>query len=399
MEKFHYYKINCCRRAHIWYEKALQEKNILFKKDEYTLLPKRYYSTVETLSQNKIYDFCFIGCFLVKDIEYQNRKWIIDFIKKNFNESSYLQFTDKNTKNKLDSFGSFDFSKIKDGFLPRINPQTDFLDIDFYKTLCSSKFSLCPAGDQHWSMRFFESIMCKSIPIVQVKDETFRTKEESLLDYKFYYSTDENIIYREDWAEHNYKIFLKYHTLEFYQPHIYKNIQGWFTFPKLYTQMVEKFDDAVFIEVGSWLGRSASYMGIEILNSQKNIKFYCVDTWPESEKDNETSLHNQKNLYSEFLQNIKPIKSSIIPYRMSSIEASKLFEDESVEFVFIDACHDYESVKSDLNSWFPKVKKGGVIAGHDYYENEWFEVKKAVDEFFIDKTNLSSSEKCWIYQK
>lgn len=398
-ENFHYYTINLCKRAHVWYKKALQEKGILFKKDQYTLLPKRYYSLVEKLSQEKIYDFCFIGCFLVKDQEYKNRKWIIDFIKNRFNDSSYLQFTDENTKKTLDSFGSFDFSKSKNGFLPRINPETDFLDIDYYITLCLSKFSLCPAGDQHWSMRFFESLMCKTIPIVQRKDETFRTKEESILDYKFYYSDEENIIYREDWVNHNYELFLKYHTLEFYQSHIYKNIQGWFSFPKLYTQMVERFNDAKFIEVGSWLGKSASYMGVEIFNSQKNIKFYCVDTWLGSPEHHKMGLCDGRDLYAEFLRNIEPIKSSIIPYKMTSVEASKLFEDESIDFIFIDACHDYESVKSDLHSWFPKVKNGGVIAGHDYYENKWLGVKKAVDEFFIDKTNFSVSEMCWIYQK
>lgn len=400
MEQYHYHPINKCKRAQSWYQEALQEKDILFKKDRYTLLPKRYYSLVETLNHFKKYDFCFIGCLSANDqIQYKNRKWIIDFIKKNFNESSYLQFTDEDTKKNLDSFGDFDFSKTKNGFLPRINPQTGLLDIDYYTILCSSKFSLCPAGNQHWSMRFFESLMCKTIPIVQRKDETFRTKEESFLDYKFYYSDEENIIYREDWVNYNYELFLKYHTLEFCKPHIYKNIQGWFSFPKLYTQMVERFDNAVFVEVGSWLGKSASYMGVEILNSQKNIKFYCVDTWLGSPEHHKMGLCENRDLYLEFLQNIEPIKSSIIPYRMTSAEASKLFEDQSIDFIFIDACHDYESVKLDLNSWFPKLKKGSVIAGHDYHENKWHGVKKAVDEFFIDKTNFSVSEMCWIYQK
>jgi hypothetical protein len=223
IENFHYYNINCCRRANTWYKKALEEKNILFKNDEYTLLPKRYYSIVEQLPHNKIYDFCFIGCFLVKPLEIENRKWIIDFIKSNFNKNSYLQFTDETTKKNLERFGEYDFSEKKDGFLPRINPKiSDFFDIEYYKILCSSKFCLCPAGDQHWSMRFFESIMCKSIPIVKLKDETFRTKQESLLDYKFYYSDDPNIVYKQDWVDHNYKLFLKYHTLEYYQEHIYQ---------------------------------------------------------------------------------------------------------------------------------------------------------------------------------
>ena len=100
IKNLHYYGINCCKRAHIWYKKALEEKNILFKNDEYTLLPKRYYSTVEQLSHDKIYDFCFIGCLLIDPREIENRKWIIDFIKSNFNKNSYLQFTDETTRKK-----------------------------------------------------------------------------------------------------------------------------------------------------------------------------------------------------------------------------------------------------------------------------------------------------------
>jgi predicted O-methyltransferase YrrM len=49
-----------------------------------------------------------------------------------------------------------------------------------------------------------------------------------------------------------------------------------------------------------------------------------------------------------------------------SVEASKGFEDESLDFVYIDANHSYQSVKDDLNVWYPKLKVGGVICGHDF---------------------------------
>ena len=71
--------------------------------------------------------------------------------------------------------------------------------------------------------------------------------------------------------------------------------------------------------------------------------------------------------------------------RMTSEEAVKHFGDHSLDFVFIDANHSYEAVRGDIRFWWPKVKPGGICAGHDYLDGEiaegTFGVKKAVDEF------------------
>ena len=58
--------------------------------------------------------------------------------------------------------------------------------------------------------------MCKCIPIVNTVEETYRSKEESKLNYKYYLSSDKEFVYREDWVEHNHNIFLQYHTLEYF---------------------------------------------------------------------------------------------------------------------------------------------------------------------------------------
>ena len=82
--------------------------------------------------------------------------------------------------------------------------------------MCKSKFCLCPAGDAKWSMRFIEAIMCKTIPIVNEVKESYRSEEESKLDYKYYLTSDKEFIFREDWVEHNYNIFLKFFLLYVY---------------------------------------------------------------------------------------------------------------------------------------------------------------------------------------
>ena len=63
----------------------------------------------------------------------------------------------------------------------------------------------------------------------------------------------------------------------------------------------------------------------------------------------------------------------------SSESAVKDFANESIDFIYIDADHSYDAVKKDIEMWFPKVKRGGYMAFHDYSED----VKRAVDGFFI----------------
>ncbi len=69
--------------------------------------------------------------------------------------------------------------------------------------------------------------------------------------------------------------------------------------------------------------------------------------------------------------------------RLNSIEASKLFKDNSLNFAYIDGAHYYEAVKQDLKCWYPKIAGGGMLLGDDYVKDKKrnFGVIKAVNEF------------------
>lgn len=174
--------------------------------------------------------------------------------------------------------------------------------------------------------------------------------------------------------------------------HFYNNVVGAFTFPNLYYNVVQFYDNAEFVEVGVNYGQSACFMGVEIINQNKNIKLNLVDSWDEN---------FAAGMYDSFLNSIQPVKN-ILQDRLDiirdlSVNASKKFKNESLDFIFIDACHDYECVKEDLNAWYPKLKKGGIIAGHDYYDGH-AGVENAVNEFFYEKFEyLHSQEHCWIF--
>ena len=183
--------------------------------------------------------------------------------------------------------------------------------------------------------------------------------------------------------------------------HFYQNIEGWFDFDNIYTQMVNKFqNNSHFVEIGSWLGKSTSYMAVEILNSGKNIQFDCIDTWEGSiasdiEKEQVKELSNlSTTLFDEFLKNTEKVKNYINPIKKYSYDAVNDYDDESIDFLFIDAAHDYESVKKDLNDWYSKVKKNGIIGGHDYIAN-FPGVINAVNEYFGVK-NINIDNTSWI---
>lgn len=160
--------------------------------------------------------------------------------------------------------------------------------------------------------------------------------------------------------------------------HFYKKIHGWGDFKKIYSQQVKRASNgAHFVEVGAWLGKSTACMAVEIINSKKKIQFDVVDTWKGSKEHRKFSAIKKDTLYKDFLKNMKPAKGAFKPLRMTSIEASKLYEDESLDFVFIDASHEYEDVKEDVRHWFPKIKKGGTLGGDDI---RWESVQKAVGE-------------------
>lgn len=76
-------------------------------------------------------------------------------------------------------------------------------------------------------------------------------------------------------------------------------------------------------------------------------------------------------------------------WRLTSLQGAERLADGAVDFVFIDARHDYASVLEDLGAWFPKVRSGGILSGHDYVTGRFpqgdFGVRRAVDQFFGER--------------
>lgn len=172
--------------------------------------------------------------------------------------------------------------------------------------------------------------------------------------------------------------------------HFYKNIEGWFSdlHAKEFSLIIKKIDNnANWVEVGSFKGKSLSFSIVESILQKKNINFFAVDTWdkditgPGMAKDKDVI---SGKLYDAFLKNTKLLQNKFVHYRQESIIASKNFKDNSIDVLYIDAAHDYNSVYDDCNYWFPKMKASGIMIFDDYHK-KWG-VWQAVQDFAKEKT-------------
>ena len=131
--------------------------------------------------------------------------------------------------------------------------------------------------------------------------------------------------------------------------------------------------DGTCVEIGTWEGGFSN----SILEKNTVKKLYCVDPYKHFINDeypdgmNELSQLDFDNKFNKVYTelNIKfPNKVEFI--RKTSAEAISQFEDNSLDFVYIDGNHDYKYVLEDLNLWYNKVKPGGYLCGDDVYSRD-----------------------------
>lgn len=131
-------------------------------------------------------------------------------------------------------------------------------------------------------------------------------------------------------------------------------------------ELAEFFRDQGYVkgvEVGVCDGRYSKVL----MDTIPGLRLFGIDPYFEYDGDskNRHQEHHDKHLHNARAI-LMPLKGySLILSR--SVDAVELFQDNSLDFVFIDANHTYEAVKEDITTWYPKVRSGGVLSGHDYY--------------------------------
>ena len=180
------------------------------------------------------------------------------------------------------------------------------------------------------------------------------------------------------------------------QQHIYQDIEGFFNFEKLYSEIAEWIPDGGrWVEVGVYKGRSFSYGIVEALNQGKNIDFVAVDGFPQGWEQVLRSGEKVMGLYRAFMECMEPLQKHFWTISGESSAMAARIEDGTVDFCFIDANHTRPSIDNDIKAWLPKMKPGGIIAGHDYNE-PWTGVIEAVNEAFGDRVEHVTESNCWL---
>lgn len=164
-----------------------------------------------------------------------------------------------------------------------------------------------------------------------------------------------------------------------------------------------------YAEVGTYKGETLSVIG----QQRNNATLYAIDPWKNVSSEDYKNTNDyiafednakQEENYQAFKNNCWFLESQgrLKVNRNTSVVASTQYPDEYFDMVFIDADHSYSGVKQDVEVWYPKVKKGGFVGGHDYdYPGYNFGVKQAVDEFVL-KHSLKLELDCdytWFIKK
>lgn len=148
-----------------------------------------------------------------------------------------------------------------------------------------------------------------------------------------------------------------------------------------FQQFLEKLvpRDATFVEVGCFAG-AASEMILKHLNTQGFLT--CVDPWDQTYYNGQWNMDEIEDCFDRLNPKGEPRLHKMNRY---SVDAATIFRGSELDVVYIDAEHDELNVQSDIDAWLPKVRKGGLISGHDYTES-WPDVIKVVKRNFPNYT-------------
>lgn len=141
------------------------------------------------------------------------------------------------------------------------------------------------------------------------------------------------------------------------------------------------------LEIGSYMGESTSMFAASGVFNE----IHCIDPFNGYEEANDFLNKKWNEIDNEFKINTRHFNNITI-HRDYSYNISDNFEDNYFDLIYIDAAHDYDSVKKDIELYLPKCKH--IMAGHDY-SSEWPGVIMAVNEIF-GKPDFNSADSSWL---
>ena len=131
------------------------------------------------------------------------------------------------------------------------------------------------------------------------------------------------------------------------------------------TELAKYFNELGF-KIGAEVGVCYGYYSEVLFQNIPGLKLYAIDSWDMYEKYRDfKTAETYIKVYSDAKEKLAPYNCELI--KKLSMDAVTDFADESLDFVYLDGNHSYDFVKDDIREWAKKVRKGGIVAGHDYY--------------------------------
>jgi len=116
---------------------------------------------------------------------------------------------------------------------------------------------------------------------------------------------------------------------------------------------------------GAEIGVQTGLYSEVLCQGNPNLHLYCVDAWePYSRYREHTTKKTMDAFLEEAQARLGPYQCTLI--KKFSMDAVKDFSPESLDFVYIDANHEFRHVVDDIHEWSGKVRSGGIVSGHDY---------------------------------
>lgn len=182
-----------------------------------------------------------------------------------------------------------------------------------------------------------------------------------------------------------------------YLPTSYLDLWGMYNYEEFYERIANWLRPySIVVEIGTFWGRSIAHLSTMLKQLNKKTSIYAIDPYNEWTPN---FIPCNVPTYQMNVRNFKHIgveDVNLIP--MLSAHAARHFNDDSIDFVYIDGNHTQEAVQCDLTLYYPKVRRGGIIAGHDYTD-AYPGVKEAVDAKFGFENIKTYKNGVWEYHK
>jgi predicted O-methyltransferase YrrM len=153
-----------------------------------------------------------------------------------------------------------------------------------------------------------------------------------------------------------------------------------------------------FVEVGCKEGRTTAW----ILEHCPDCHVITLDPWapaPEQSAQAGGETYESwdfKAIEADFWRRVDPFRDRLTFYRKTSLEAADAVQDGSQDLVFIDAAHDYDSVLEDIAVWRPKLRDGGILAGHDFQHSFPSVMDAVADSFNLMVVQVAPDSVWWV---